>query len=291
MAENNGTANGVMDIDAMIRGAPAPKRDDTQPDDDGFRTMMQDGKYQPYMDYMTWGTFESLSSQASIFRSAIFSKLQIKLGRHKVEFGNAQKAAPANQFPELLQQINKALKIYNDYQTLEQVDDPWETDVQHQSMLELVATNTISLIKLMKDKEKADKRIEQEVAILTRKRKTIVKRMERAMEDGSYRDYSQLDKLFEAVGGRPLVGSEVHKALKLMPEVHAEVYLMGRSTEGNTELDHTETMGIKQPIRVMRETGYFGGRGGKKKKGGALASLFGGNKQSNFSQDGNDNAE
>ena len=275
--QQDGYADGYADEYASrsveYGGAPGSFGDDDN--DMQWAARLEPGKFEAYMRYKTFATFESYSSQSGVFRSADFTPLQTKLARHKNDFGARQKAAPCNRFPQYLAEINRALRIYESFQQLGRQGDP--PSGKHLSIPELVAYNTCSAISFLDDSE-GEARLKREIKILERKRNAVVRRLSRSLEDGSFRDYQRLQELRDDAGERPFVGTEVDTVLDLLPEVHRQVYDMGRSTEKDTENMHLETIATNHPIRaLMRGASPEGER-----RKGRMGGLFGRRRRNNF---------
>ena len=246
--------------------------------EDTWKARMEPGRYEAFMAFKTYVTFENWSSPTSVFRSAHFSDLQKKLARHYADFGDRVMAAPCNQFPAMLKDIGAALKIFDDYKNTELAR---EAPIgQKVSAREMIAYQACRILDSLSDDER-EKRLRLEISLLGRQRRAILRRIEVSIQDGSIRDYTRIDEMCEKAGPRPLVGVEVARVLRMLPEQHRELYEMGRSTEGGSEQLHLQTIATNHPIAAMMGNPELS-KARARKGGGFLDGLFSGRDRNNF---------
>ena len=246
----NGFISDLMENELGVTGlTPAQSAADTE-----WQTQAESNAFGPWVEYMRDSSGPSLAGFLSWVRSSKLTEDQRKLSLKKERAGDIQQRAACNNRIERMLSLARQVKILTDYQNDDRVPDALAPNALAYNEHEIAIVTEIQSLRTIIGSNKTNairKIVKRRIIHINEEMYEIAMGIQRDIRRGVFRDYGELNKLTGQSGRRMISGGEVARALQMMPDQHRENYQMGMSTQSNTELQHLQTLIIKQPVNAV----------------------------------------
>ena len=219
-----------------------------------WTTQAESNQFGPWVEYMRDSSTASLAGFMSFVRASKLNEDQRKLSLKKEAAGNIQMRAACNNRVGHLRALSRQTKILTEFKETDALPDPLKPSALGLDEAQIAIVMELESVKAIYGddrKDITDRIVDLRLNQINKQRRKISRSISRDIDRGVFHDNGRLNALMEQSERRPLVGGEVAQALALMPDQHRENYMMGMSTQSDTELQHLQTIIIKQPVNAV----------------------------------------